>query len=29
MELLKQKGYWDPIIQNRNNVIASGPSALI
>ena len=29
VELLKQKGYWDPIIQNCNNVIASGPSALI
>ena len=26
VELLKHKGYWDPIIQNRNRVIASGPS---
>ena len=29
VELLKQKGYWDPIIQNHNHVIASGPSVLI
>ena len=29
VELLKQKGYWDPVIQNHNNVIASGPSSLI
>ena len=29
VKLLKEKGYWDPIIQNRNNVIANGPSALI
>ena len=29
VELLKHKGYWDPIIQNRNHVIASGPSVLI
>ena len=29
VELLKQKGYWDPIIQNHNCVIASGPSVLI
>ena len=29
VEILKQKGYWDPIIQNHNCVIASGPSVLI
>ena len=29
VELLTQKGYWDPIIQNCNSVIASGPSVLI
>ena len=29
VELLKQKGYWDPIIQNHNPVIASGPSVFI
>ena len=29
VELLKHNGYWDPIIQNRNRVIASGPSVLI
>ena len=26
VELLKQKGYRDPIIQNCNHFIASGPS---
>ena len=29
VELLKQKGYWGPVIQNCNRVIASGPSILI
>ena len=29
VELLKQKGYWDPITQNCNCVIVSGPSVLI
>ena len=29
VELLKQKGYWDPIIQNHNCVIVSRPSVLI
>ena len=29
VELLKQKGYWDPVIQNCNCVIASGPFVLI
>ena len=27
--ILKQKGYWEPILANRKQVIANGPSVLL